>query len=140
MSLFTSGDRETMGPKDAAHHSESRRHRDLIRVALPVLVVACVLVRLGLIDRQGLWADELFSLAMATGHSLEHPADKADPAWAISLNCRGPAHPRPTAVTSSTRTLPPVPPAWSGPCYSPTPALPCITWCSMHGRGLLGTS
>ena len=47
----------------------------------PVLVVACVLVRLGLIDRQGLWADELFSLAMATGHSLEHPdADKADPA------------------------------------------------------------
>jgi hypothetical protein len=37
-------------------------------------------VRLGLVDRQGLWADELFSLAMATGHSLEHPAAGADPA------------------------------------------------------------
>jgi uncharacterized membrane protein len=80
MSLLTSGNREAMGPEVAAHHSETRRHRGLIRVALPVLVVACVLVRLGLIDRQGLWADELFSLAMATGHSLEHPADRADPA------------------------------------------------------------
>jgi uncharacterized membrane protein len=36
-------------------------------------------VRLGLIDRHGLWADELFSLAMASGHSLEHPAAVADP-------------------------------------------------------------
>src|SRR5262252_7794488 len=26
----------------------------------------------------GLWADEAFSLAMATGHSLEHPASAAD--------------------------------------------------------------
>jgi hypothetical protein len=29
--------------------------------------------------RSGLWADEVFSLAMATGHSLEHPAATADP-------------------------------------------------------------
>jgi Dolichyl-phosphate-mannose-protein mannosyltransferase len=29
--------------------------------------------------RPGLWADEIFSLAMATGHSLEHPAAEADP-------------------------------------------------------------
>jgi 4-amino-4-deoxy-L-arabinose transferase-like glycosyltransferase len=27
----------------------------------------------------GLWVDEIFSLAMATGHSLEHPAADADP-------------------------------------------------------------
>ena len=31
-------------------------------------------------DRHGLWADEFFSLAMATGHSLEHPAVEAVPA------------------------------------------------------------
>ena len=29
--------------------------------------------------RSGLWVDEVFSLAMATGHSLEHPAAAADP-------------------------------------------------------------
>ena len=33
-----------------------------------------------MLDRQGLWADELFSLGMATGHSLEHAAEEADPA------------------------------------------------------------
>jgi hypothetical protein len=38
------------------------------------------MLRLGLVDRQGLWVDEIFSLAMATGHSLEHPAERADPA------------------------------------------------------------
>lgn len=36
-------------------------------------------VRVAVIDHQGLWADELFSLAMATGHSLEHPASSAQP-------------------------------------------------------------
>jgi mannosyltransferase len=40
----------------------------------------CALIRIGLVDRYGLEADEFFSLAMATGHSLEHPADRADPA------------------------------------------------------------
>ena len=29
--------------------------------------------------RSGLWVDEVFSLAVATGHSLEHPAAAADP-------------------------------------------------------------
>jgi hypothetical protein len=29
--------------------------------------------------RPGLWADEIFSLAMATGHSLEHPPAVTDP-------------------------------------------------------------
>lgn len=36
-------------------------------------------VRLAVVPRQPLWADELFSLAMATGHSLEQPADASDP-------------------------------------------------------------
>lgn len=49
-------------------------------VAALALFAICAVLRLGLVDRHGLWADELFSLAMATGHSLEHSADKADPA------------------------------------------------------------
>jgi hypothetical protein len=36
-------------------------------------------LRVGAALRPGLWADEIFSLAMATGHSLEHPPAVADP-------------------------------------------------------------
>jgi hypothetical protein len=36
-------------------------------------------LQIGLAARQCLWVDELFSLAIATGHSLEHPAAAADP-------------------------------------------------------------
>lgn len=42
-----------------------------------VLVGAAALLRGGLVERQGLWPDEVFSLAVATGHSLEHPAAAA---------------------------------------------------------------
>ncbi len=49
-------------------------------IAALSLFTLCAVLRLGLVDRHGLWADELFSLAMATGHSLEHPAAEADPA------------------------------------------------------------
>jgi hypothetical protein len=35
--------------------------------------------RLALAARPGIWGDEIFSLAMATGHSLEHPAAEARP-------------------------------------------------------------
>lgn len=49
-------------------------------VALAVLLLVGGAIRIGLIYQQALWVDELFSLAMATGHSLEHPADQADPA------------------------------------------------------------
>jgi hypothetical protein len=48
--------------------------------ALLIVFATAALVRLAVVGRQPLWADELFSLAMATGHSLEHPADAADPA------------------------------------------------------------
>jgi 4-amino-4-deoxy-L-arabinose transferase-like glycosyltransferase len=44
------------------------------------LVLAALLVRVAAAARPGIWADEIFSLAMATGHSLEHPAAQADPA------------------------------------------------------------
>src|SRR5271166_4907959 len=43
-----------------------------------VMVVAA-LIRIALIPRQGLWADEIFSLAIATGHSLEQPASQSRP-------------------------------------------------------------
>jgi hypothetical protein len=45
---------------------------------LLILAVSLAL-RVGLIERHGLWADEVFSLAIATGHSLEHPSRAADP-------------------------------------------------------------
>src|SRR5262249_53997545 len=46
------------------------------------LMVFCLAAGLRVvpINGHGLWVDELFSLAMATGHSLEHPARDANPA------------------------------------------------------------
>src|SRR5262245_5883473 len=58
-----------------------------------LLFAAAALLRLGLLDRHGLWADELFSLAMATGHSLEHPAAKADPSLGDYVEAREPQPP-----------------------------------------------
>lgn len=43
-------------------------------------VVVALALRVVLMQGQSIWVDEAFSLAMATGHSLEHPADVADPA------------------------------------------------------------
>lgn len=53
------------------------------RAPWPVLVLLLLLLaatglRVRAATRPGLWADEIFSLAMATGHSLEHPAAQAD--------------------------------------------------------------
>lgn len=56
---------------------------------LALLVVAAVARGL-LVDRHGLWTDELFSLAIATGHSLEHPAAGADPARGDFVEHPGP--------------------------------------------------
>jgi hypothetical protein len=47
------------------------------------------LLRVELSSDQGLWADELFSLAMTTGHSLEHPAASADSAQGDFVEPRG---------------------------------------------------
>jgi hypothetical protein len=47
---------------------------------LVLLVCAAFVLRIALASRPGLWGDEIFSLAMATGHSLEHPAGEARPA------------------------------------------------------------
>jgi hypothetical protein len=49
-------------------------------LAVVLLSLAATALRIEAASRSGLWADEIFSLAMATGHSLEHPAAEADPA------------------------------------------------------------
>ena len=41
--------------------------------------VIAALLWISVAERSSLWVDEIFSLAMATGHSLEHPAAAADP-------------------------------------------------------------
>ena len=56
---------------------QQERHRSLL-VYLAVFAL-CAGLRIPMLDRSGLWADELFSLAIATGHSLEHPASNAQP-------------------------------------------------------------
>ncbi len=56
----------------------SPRSRRMLSALL--LFGVAVVLRFVLAGERGLWADELFSLAMATGHSLEHPAADADPA------------------------------------------------------------
>jgi 4-amino-4-deoxy-L-arabinose transferase-like glycosyltransferase len=52
------------------------------RLAWPVplmLVLAGIGLRVAAAMRPGLWGDEIFSLSMASGHSLEHPAASAKP-------------------------------------------------------------
>ena len=47
--------------------------------AFLAIVLLTAGLRVGLEGRHCLWVDELFSLAIATGHSLEHPAAEARP-------------------------------------------------------------
>ncbi len=50
------------------------------RVGLAILIAVSAAMQAAIAVRSGLWADEVFSLAMATGHSMEHPAAAAEPA------------------------------------------------------------
>ena len=59
----------------AARDAQASRRGPLIAL----LFVLCAALRLGLLDRHGLWVDEFFCLGMATGPSLEHPAALAEP-------------------------------------------------------------
>ena len=60
---------------------------------LLLVLGAAILVRVMLAVRPGLWGDEIFSLAMATGHSLEHPAAEAQPARGDFVEPRLPGPP-----------------------------------------------
>lgn len=44
-----------------------------------VIVLIAATTRIVVIPRQSLWVDEIFSLAMATGHSLEQPVAESRP-------------------------------------------------------------
>ena len=66
---------------------EEHRARWLVAVWL----LAAIALRVTLALRPGLWVDEVFSLAMATGHSLEHPAERADPGLGDYVEPAGPA-------------------------------------------------
>jgi hypothetical protein len=65
-------------PEDENQTRGATRRRNFC-LLLAVFGLTAV-VQFNLAGRSGLWADEVFSLAMATGHSLEHPAAAADPA------------------------------------------------------------
>lgn len=54
--------------------------RSLPLFALVLALCVAFIARVEMSLRPGLWGDEIFSLAMATGHSLEHPTAAADPA------------------------------------------------------------
>lgn len=58
---------------------------------LVLLICAALILRIVLALRPGLWGDEIFSLAMATGHSLEHPAAEARTELGDFVQPAGPA-------------------------------------------------
>lgn len=64
-------------------------------LAAVLLTLVAVGLRVEAATRPGLWADEIFSLAMATGHSLEHPAADADSARG---DFRQPTDPQPSGA------------------------------------------
>jgi hypothetical protein len=69
----------------------SRRQRLWILLAI---FAAMATLQIGLARRQCLWVDEIFSLAIATGHSLEHPAAEAIPALGDFVEPNQPVYPR----------------------------------------------
>ena len=60
------------------------------RMLLSGILVVMAMMQIGLALRHSLWSDEVFSLAMATGHSLEHPAASANPALGDFVESAGP--------------------------------------------------
>ena len=67
------------GEKATTLSGGSHRGRHQVSAILAIVAVAAVL-RFGLAGNQPLWTDEVFTLAMATGHSLEHAPTAANPA------------------------------------------------------------
>lgn len=61
-------------------HTSTDEHNRFPNWVLLAIFALGALLQLALVPRQSLWTDEIFSLAIATGHSLEHPAALADPA------------------------------------------------------------
>jgi hypothetical protein len=76
--------------EDGNQSQTMTRWRDLC--LLLVVVGLAAIVQVNVAGRSGLWADEIFSLAMATGHSLEHPAAAADSALGDFIESNTPVH------------------------------------------------
>jgi hypothetical protein len=91
---FTQRCASALVPKDIApQHGETQTMSARRQVWLLLVVfVLAALVRLGLTGWHSLWVDEVFSLAIATGHSLEHPAAVADPKLGDFVEPEGPVH------------------------------------------------
>jgi hypothetical protein len=74
------------GNAELARVSDAGGEAGVLRAGMPnperwilfALFGFMAVLQLSLIGRQSLWVDEVFSLAIATGHSLEHPAAAAD--------------------------------------------------------------
>src|SRR5712691_3750716 len=80
-SLYASASEEPKPRREfsAAWNWRLTKRQQQFCTALGILAVAAIL-RIGLAGNQPLWNDEVFSLAMATGHSLEHSATIANSA------------------------------------------------------------
>jgi hypothetical protein len=74
--LAESIDRSPLPSTDRGRMMSNSRQRWM----LFVIFAGMATLQIGLATRQCLWVDEIFSLAIATGHSLEHSAAVADPA------------------------------------------------------------
>ena len=108
------------------------------RSFLLALVTVTAVLQVTLAGRQSLWADEIFSLATATGHSLEHPSAIAQPGLGDFVEPNHPEtaeefrrylkHDNPPA--SPTRVI--------RASYFRTPVPLFITLCSTAGRSFLG--
>jgi hypothetical protein len=55
-----------------------------------ILLVVVTILQFAFARRHSLWADEFFSLAMATGHSLEHRVANAQPQLGDFIEPQGP--------------------------------------------------
>jgi hypothetical protein len=64
--------------------------RSQLLLWLLLLAAAATVLRLVISSRSNLWPDEVFSVAVATGHSLEHPAAVADPSLGDYVEAPGP--------------------------------------------------
>ena len=69
------------------------------------IFILCAVLRLAVIDRQSLWTDEFFSLAMATGHSLEHAANQADALQGDYIESSGPIPSSQVSEVSQARSI-----------------------------------
>src|ERR1700746_3360887 len=68
---------DEISPEQGKQTQSATRRRNFY--LLLVVFGLTAVMQITVAGRSGLWADEVFWLAMATGHSLEHPAAATDP-------------------------------------------------------------